>query len=189
MIITNSAYKTSSWSGGKTTEIFIYPPNSSYQARDFQIRISSATVEVGESNFTKLPDYNRVLMILSGQLEINHTGEYSKVLKQYESDYFSGGWETSAKGKVVDFNLMTPKDMKGELVYQELTPDTEFIFRNSQKHTLLGLYLLSGKLLSKNDNRVINPQDLLIVQKKEESYTLHVLEKSEVIQIYVFQEI
>lgn len=79
MIITNSAYKTSSWSGGKTTEIFIYPPNSSYQARDFQIRISSATVEVGESNFTKLPDYNRVLMILLGQLEINHTGEYSKV--------------------------------------------------------------------------------------------------------------
>lgn len=185
MIITNSAYTTSTWSGGKTTELFIYPPNSSYQARDFQIRISSATVEIEESNFTKLPDYNRVLMILSGELEINHQGECSKVLKLYDSDSFSGAWDTSARGKVVDFNLMTSKGLKGKLVYHELTTDTEFTLRSSQKHTLLGLYLISGKLLNKDDNRVINPRDLLIVHKKEESYALLVLEKSEVIQIYV----
>ena len=46
---------TSNWSGGSTTEFYIYPPQSSYSQRDFAIRISSATVDVESSEFTLLP--------------------------------------------------------------------------------------------------------------------------------------
>ena len=124
-------------------------------------------------------------MILSGELEINHIGKYSKVLRQYDCDYFDGGWETSAKGKVVDFNLMTSKPSKGDLDHQVFPENTELILALPKNKTLIGLYLISGKFLVKSDSRILNSQDLIIIQNNKESYTLQVLEKSEVIQIYV----
>ena len=51
-------YSTSAWSGGATTEIRIMPEGSRYADREFLWRLSSATVEVEESTFTALPDYD-----------------------------------------------------------------------------------------------------------------------------------
>ena len=59
-------FKTTEWSGGSTTELFIYPPTSNYESRNFDFRISSATVEIEQSNFTKLPEISRQLMVLKG---------------------------------------------------------------------------------------------------------------------------
>lgn len=185
MLITKSEYKISSWSGGTTTELFIYPPESSYQKRDFQIRISSATVDIEESNFTKLPGYNRVLMILSGKLEIKHAGQYDKKLEQFQCDYFNGAWETSAKGKVLDFNLMTSKSLQGDLKYQKLVSGTKFTLNISSKGKLIALYIISGKLLSEADERILKKGDLIVLQNKDDIYGLQVLQESEVIQIFV----
>jgi len=185
MIITKTNYKTSSWSGGTTTELFIYPPESSYQKRDFQIRISSATVDIEESNFTKLPGYNRVLMILDGQLELNHQGKYQKKLSQYECDYFDGTWETSAKGKVIDFNLMTSKSLQGDLKYKKLVSGTKFTLTISSKGKLIALYLISGKLLSEADERILEQGDLIVLQNQGNVHELQVLEDSNLIQIFV----
>lgn len=185
MIIPKSAYNISSWSGGTSTQLFIYPPDSSYQERNFEIRISSATVDVEESVFTKLLAYKRVLMILSGQLEITHQGEYSKVLKQYECDYFDGAWNTTAKGKVVDFNLMTSKNLTGDLFYETLLPKTEISLHKSSNQLISGLYLISGKLQNKDNRQIIHPQELIILQNDGEDYQLTVLEECQVIKIEV----
>jgi len=93
-IIGNEDIKISKWSGGITREIAIFPENSKYENRDFDFRISSATVENEESVFTKLPGYERIIMILDGKLKLVHEGKYSLELNQYEKDLFSGQWDT-----------------------------------------------------------------------------------------------
>ena len=60
----------SEWSGGKTRQIFIYPPGAQYADRDFIFRVSSATVELDESDFTPLPDYRRFLSVLEGSVTL-----------------------------------------------------------------------------------------------------------------------
>lgn len=185
MIKTKSQYITSEWSGGKTTELFIYPEGSSYQKRNFDIRISSASVEIEESTFTKLPDYNRVLMILSGCLEINHQDRYKKKLSEYSCDYFDGAWNTSSKGKVIDFNLMTSKSLLGKLEYEILALKSEVSLKLKDKEILSGIYLISGKILSRLDKQEISPGELIILDNPNYYYNLQILEESQIIKILV----
>ena len=44
--ISAQRFSTSKWSGGSTTELFIWPKDASYAERRFNIRISTATVDV-----------------------------------------------------------------------------------------------------------------------------------------------
>jgi len=185
MILTKSKYKSSFWSGGTTTELFIYPHESSYLERNFQVRISSATVDIEESNFTKLPDYNRVLMILDGELEIKHQGKYNRKLSQYECDYFDGAWDTSAKGKVIDFNLMTSKSLQGEIKYHKLITHAKFTLNPLLNHKLIGVYLISGSLINLKDKQLVKQGDLIILQKQDDMYELQALEESTIIYISV----
>lgn len=108
-------HSVSTWSGGKTTQVWIYPAKSSYQERNFEIRLSSATVEVEESDFTALPGYHRKLMILEGESTIVHEHYYRKNIKILESDSFSGSWKTRSLGKCVDFNVMTSDKYLSEI--------------------------------------------------------------------------
>ena len=39
-IIKSDAFKESKWSGGITTQLYIYPKDSDYQKRNFNFRIS-----------------------------------------------------------------------------------------------------------------------------------------------------
>ncbi len=125
MIIKANQHKTTTWSGGTTTQLFIFPEGSDYQKRDFLFRISTATVETEESTFTSLPGFKRKLMILEGELLIKHKGHYEKKLKQFEQDEFRGGWETSAVGKVTDFNLMMSRGVEGSLKFISLKEGEE----------------------------------------------------------------
>ncbi len=48
-IIKSNPKNTSKWSGGDTTELLMYPSESSYKNRDFEYRLSTAKVEVESS--------------------------------------------------------------------------------------------------------------------------------------------
>jgi environmental stress-induced protein Ves len=185
MIITSSKFKQSSWSGGKTRELFIYPPESSYPARNFAIRISSASVDIEESNFTSLPNYKRALMLLQGQLEIKHQGHYSKILNPFECDYFDGAWNTSARGKVIDFNLMTSKTLKGELIYQVINKESKLKLEKKGNQQLVGIYLIQGKFHCLDEKERMSSGDLLVLIDKEDSSELQALEDSKIIYILV----
>ena len=155
--------KISTWSGGTTTELFIYPEEAEYSERNFDFRISTATVEVEESNFTQLPSYKRILMILQGELFIEPKNQHGKILKQYECDDFLGNWETKAKGKVVDFNLMMKEGWNGNLSIDTLTADSNksYIYNESK---FIGLYLLEGSLIA--NEQLLNPKDFLLFENK-----------------------
>ena len=106
--IPKESYKTSKWSGGTTTEFYIYPENGSYAERRFDVRISSATVDDEESVFTRLEGVYRSLMILDGEIVLSVNGEKRR-LAPYEHTEFTGEDDTRSIGYARDFNLMTRK--------------------------------------------------------------------------------
>ena len=106
-------FKISKWSGGSTKELAIFPENSDYIERDFIWRLSSATVDMEESTFTRLPDYDRVLLVLEGETVLVHGSERSVSLKKFEQDSFDGGIATKSFGKITDYNLMMKKGCEG----------------------------------------------------------------------------
>lgn len=111
---THNQYKQSTWSGGKTTELFLFPPEGDYQKRTFDYRISSATIEQQYSEFTLLPGYHRLLMPLEGSVILTH-GEKTIRLDTYEVGEFDGALPTTSEGKCIDFNLIYKKSMQGEM--------------------------------------------------------------------------
>lgn len=65
-------HTTTKWSGGETTELFIYPENANYKAGNYQFRLSTATVEIEASTFTPLPGVDRTLIVLEGEMQLDH---------------------------------------------------------------------------------------------------------------------
>lgn len=102
-------YVVSTWSGGTTTQIGIAPQGAVYADRTFMWRISSATVDLEVSDFTPLPDYDRLIATLEGEIDVTHNGGEAIHLSPYCIHSFDGGWETRSEGKCRDFNLMTRK--------------------------------------------------------------------------------
>lgn len=145
-LIPAETYTTTNWSGGKTSELFIYPAASNFKRSDFLLRISIATVEVESSEFTALPDVHRTLMVLEGKLKLEHENQHTCELAPFEQDQFSGSWKTKSWGKVIDFNVMTKNDTKTivqkiDLIAKEtlaLTSafDLQFIYVHSGNITL-----------------------------------------------------
>jgi len=113
--LTSDNYSVSNWSGGTTTQIFLYPADGDYAARRFCVRISSATVEAESSTFTSLPGVWRYIAPLDGSFALTHTGHHSAVLPPLTVDSFSGGWETTCVGKARDLNLMLKDGWQGSM--------------------------------------------------------------------------
>ena len=141
-IIKSNAFKESRWSGGTTTQLYIYPKDGDYQKRDFKFRISIATTELMESTFTKLEGIKRIISILEGKMELSHKNRYNITLMPYEIDRFIGDWDTSSKGKVKDFNLML-KDCDGDFLYKEITGSENI---NFEEEVIFFVYCISGKI-------------------------------------------
>jgi environmental stress-induced protein Ves len=114
-LIHNDKQKLNHWAGGTTTELLIYPEQAEYEKRNFLWRISSATIELEESAFTNLPGFNRVLMLLEGNLKIEHEDHGSIQLKPFRQDRFKGEWATKSYGRAIDFNLIMDKSCYGEV--------------------------------------------------------------------------
>lgn len=153
---------TINWASGTSTEILIYPATGNFTTRDFQFRISTATVEADESTFNFFEGITRHLMILSGQLELIHEGRYSKVLQAYDQDTFSGEWPTRSRGRVTDFNLMLKSGATGSLQHHHLAQDQAVSFIATTDFYFL--YVASGAAIF-NDHQPAASGDLLWVPR------------------------
>ena len=114
-------FKTSAWSGGTTTELYLYPEQGSYADRDFKFRISSATVELEESDFTPLSGVERYITPLDGAFVLAHPGTAPVELHALADPYrFSGEIPTHCVGRATDFNLML-KGCRGKMELRQNT--------------------------------------------------------------------
>jgi len=115
--------KESNWSGGKTWELAIFPEEAKYLDRDFLWRLSTANSDLEESSFTKLPDYDRILMVLEGDVVLAHGDQRSAHLGEREQDQFDGAVKTRCYGKLIrDYNLIYRKGCLGRMELRRLKP-------------------------------------------------------------------
>ena len=108
-VLKPSDYLTTQWSGGSTTQLAIAPEGAVYADRDFLWRISSATVELDEYDFTPLPDYRRFISTVQGDMTLSHNGGAPLTLHPGDVHAFDGGDATHSVGRCTDFNLMLRK--------------------------------------------------------------------------------
>lgn len=139
-LITTDKIKPTNWSGGLTSELFIFPLNSNYKELNFEFRLSTATIEVDTSIFTKLPNVKRTLMVLDGTLELHHKDEHSTILNQFEKDQFMGDWETISYGQVVDFNLMINHPELNGNMSQLIIGKKKSLDLSCEKHAFIYVY-------------------------------------------------
>lgn len=140
-------FNTGKWSGGETTEFAIYPESAKYIDRDFVWRLSSASVDVEESTFTKLPDFDRILMVLEGEAVLAHGDERTVKLAAMEQDSFSGDARTKCFGKIKDYNLIMKKGCSGSMKVYEVQSAAKGIEKADQgeyTHASYGFYCIDG---------------------------------------------
>ncbi|OPL08589.1 MAG: hypothetical protein AVO33_10210 [delta proteobacterium ML8_F1] len=136
-------FRTSQWSGGTTRELFIYPEWSAYPDRDFLLRISTATVALETTTFTRLEGFRRWITPLEGELVLQGDGGTDRDLKPYEIHAFDGGESIESHGKVTDFNLMVKKGWEAQM--KVLKPRVnETLTLDVGESDLVALYLPRG---------------------------------------------
>lgn len=198
-IIKKQGQKTSKWSGGETTQLYIYPENSSYENKNFKWRISSAKVEIQASTFTKLPNIQRKLMVIDGELILKHKNNSEVKLNKFEVDNFSGDWDTISYGKAIDFNLMTNQDCTGELEYIKIKSyidikAKEMLNENNYRYEAQSFYSLNEEfdmILESGKSLTVEKGDLAIIKfrknSKEKVKLINKLEKDlEIIKSTVY---
>lgn len=166
-ILPASSQRTTNWTGGTTTQLFIYPQGASYAERNFLFRISTATIETETSTFTSLPGFQRILMILTGALVINHKDHYTKTLLAFDTDSFDGAWETTAIGKVTDFNLMMAEGITGRCKHETIQPNHQVSI--TVESDFYGLYWLQGNafIRSQAEEHIPKTKDFIRFHKGE----------------------
>lgn len=157
-LIKKEQQQTNRWAGGTTTQLAIYPEDASYTDRSFRWRLSTARVELEESAFTILPDFDRILMVLEGELTVVHEGQHRAHLKQYGQDSFKGGWSTISYGKARDFNLMMKEGLKGSLKHCRISPAESLTVSHDtdkDEKSFFACYCYKGRLEAAVDDGII----------------------------------
>ena len=140
---TPEEYTVSRWSGGSTTQLAIAPEGAQYADRDFLWRVSSATVELEESDFTPLPDYDRQIATLRGEISLRHGDGAPIALRPYQVYRFDGGAPTHACGCCTDFNLMLRKG-RADGTIEALRTDTAPLTLTPAAGETMLLYCVEG---------------------------------------------
>lgn len=172
--ITGSDYPTSTWAGGITRQIAIYPEDAQYADRDFAWRLSSARVDLEQSDFTPLPDYDRFIAVLAGSIQLSHEGGAWVQLAPYRAHAFDGAAATRCLGRCTDFNLMLRKDTcQGSLEAVTLLPRDTLTLHKPGQHALAVFCAQGEALVQENENAFhLQPDDTLVLQEDAGDLTL-----------------
>lgn len=174
--------QTIAWASGTTTELFIYPAHADFQQRNFSFRISTATVDADETDFSDFSNFTRILMVLDGDLFLTHEGNYSKLLHQFDQDQFDGAWKTKSKGRVRDFNVIFKEHVTTSVSHafveqaqvKTIDINSRFVF----------LYIFSG--VFECDNHLLNQGDLIqIIADQSSTIDLNCLNKGVLVCVEV----
>jgi len=159
------------WDGGETFEYYIYPENALYANRDFLFRISAATITKVPSTFTKFKNYQRFLVMLDNDLNINNNGKEESYTPNDVFKFDSNSGITSyTKGN--DFNLMVSKNLeKADLFFLNDTIQL--------KQSFIFLFALNDTLVEVNNEMInLKKTDLLLIENNNQSDILLKTENS-----------
>lgn len=124
----------STWKGGTTEQLCIVPESASLQERNFDLRVSSATIDLERSEFSDFSGYRRYLMKLEGDITLL-IGDKKVIIKNNEAFEFMGDEKVISISEEPsrDFNVIIKKDKKADISIKE----------NEKLNTNKGEYIFS----------------------------------------------
>ena len=165
-------FQVSDWSGGKTKQLYLSPPTGHYGKREFDYRLSTATVELAESQFSDLSGFHRILMSLDHTLHLHNASRQEEtVLAPFTPYFFEGSDSITSRGTCTDFNLIYSDHYQGQMLAisdgQELSRDEAIQF----------IYVLSDLMVTGTDLSSLNLKagQLLIVEKETQETELQIM--------------
>lgn len=185
-------FSISKWTGGVTKQLAIFPENGDYFERRFIWRLSTAVCENEEAVFSKLPDFDRVLMVLSGSVVLAHQDVRVAKLSEMEQDRFDGAYRTKSFGRITDYNLMIAKGNQGFLDAIALTEESQSMtledVENYQLKTI-ALFCRDGfaAVTIGEETVMINPgQQLVVNAAAQESVRISVMGEGYLVRARIF---
>lgn len=186
MIQIINSFHTIDWGGGKSTELFIFPENANYAKREFDFRLSTATVEIEESLFSPLEGVDRKLMILEGEMHLYHENHHEKLLKKYDVDEFHGGWKTRSEGKCVDFNLMLKNGTKGSVKGLSLEKGASQNGHFFGSHFFIWIYSGEIELEHENQSKILKKMELIhLCESTNKNISFKAKQSSEIVIVEI----
>ena len=171
-LLKSNDFQVSDWSGGKTKQLYLSPPTGHYGKRDFDYRLSTATVELAESQFSDLSGFHRILMSLDHTLHLhNASWQEETVLAPFTPYFFEGSDSITSRGTCTDFNLIYSDHYQGQMIAisngQELSQDEAIQF----------IYALSDLMVTGSGLPSLNLEtgQLLIVEKETQETELQIM--------------
>ena len=165
-------FQVSDWSGGKTKQLYLSPPTGHYGKRDFDYRLSTATVELAESQFSDLSGFHRILMSLDHTLHLyNASRQEETVLAPFTPYFFEGSDSITSRGTCTDFNLIYSDHYQGQML---AISDREEL---SQDEAIQFIYALSDLMVTGTGLPSLNLEtgQLLIVEKEAQETELQIM--------------
>ena len=171
-LLKSNDFQVSDWSGGKTKQLYLSPSTGDYGRREFDYRLSTATVEVAESEFSDLSGFHRILMSLDHPLRLlNASRQEETVLDPFTPYFFEGSDSITSRGTCTDFNLIYSDHYQGQMIAisngQELSRDDEIQFI----YALTNLTVIGDNFPPLD----IEEGNLLIVEKETQETELHIM--------------
>ena len=149
-----SSYKTTTWKGGVTRQIFISPADGDLSARQFDVRISSAIIDDVQSDFSDFTGFTRYILPLEGEITLIKEGQRislsNNALYEFEGDEKVSSENTQG---AVDFNIIVRHGIRVEVGIME---DAEFT--DSRRTIVFALEdcIVEGEALSKHDTALLD---------------------------------
>ena len=165
-------FQVSDWSGGKTKQLYLSPPTGHYGKREFDYRLSTATVELAESQFSDLSGFHRILMSLDQTLHLHNASRQEEtVLAPFTPYFFEGSDSITSRGTCTDFNLIYSDHYQGQMI---AISDREEL---SQDEAIQFIYALSDLMVTGTGLPSLNLEtgQLLIVEKEAQETELQIM--------------
>ena len=171
-LLKSNDFQVSDWSGGKTKQLYLSPPTGHYGKREFDYRLSTATVELAESQFSDLSGFHRILMSLDQTLHLHNASRQEEtVLAPFTPYFFEGSDSITSRGTCTDFNLIYSDHYQGQML---AISDREEL---SQDEAIQFIYALSDLMVTGTGLPSLNLEtgQLLIVEKDAQETELRIM--------------
>jgi len=162
--IKKEEFVTTKWTGGETTQLFIFPEEANFSKRDFLFRVSSATFSSTESQFSNFDGYQRYILPLEGNLKVFHKRLYNRDLNKYDVEYFDGGWSTFSKNTLDcrDYNFIVKSGYTSSM--QILQKGDVLVISSLAVLTIFSVDDFSIELSNSNEDRIIEGFSLFLIE-------------------------
>lgn len=188
-IIKKEDTEISKWFGGEIYRYFVYPQSSSYDDKDFTLALVGAAVNLDESEFTDYSGYDRVIMTIDNDLNLNHNGGAMISLDKHQLYAYDGGDFTKSYGKANDFNVIFRKGKSfGTTRTIQLTKDTVIekdIVVVREKDVFEFVFCIEGSFLLKvgDEKNTIGAEDLIVINHSEmkKDYSYRGIDKAKIV--------